>query len=146
MRRCFLCFFFFFSFNLCYRRNFVVVVQRYETNSLGCAPHNTKRINTYTDYNPGLVDDHQVVVISDTLDSDQLACFLGYVDGFYTLTATVCHSIFFYIYALTIATFRNYQYGRLQTIYRYHANNFMAVTGKAYSADACYCSSHLPDR
>src|SRR5690606_7974973 len=86
------------------------------------------------------------VVISDTLDSDQLACFLGYVDGFYTLTATVCHSIVFYIGALTIATFRYDQYGRLRTIYSNHANNLIAVAGKAYSADACCCSSHWPDR
>ena len=49
----------------------------------------TQILNTQANRNTALVDDHEVVIVVDAQNGNQIARFLGDVDGLHTLTATV---------------------------------------------------------
>src|SRR5690606_5356867 len=135
----------FLLFFTCYfsnRCDLVVIFQRNETNTLCRSTHHAECIYPDADYNACFVNNHQVILIGNTLDGDKLTRFVRDVDGLHTFTTSVSNAVIIDIRAFSVAFFRNNQYRYFRTINTNHANNLVLRSGECDSSYARGSSAH----
>ena len=98
-----------------------------------------------TNGNTALIDNHQVLLFSNGLDSYHLARIFRDVECLYTLTATVCYTVVAYDRTLTLTLLTHNEYGLLlRVVDAYHADDFVrgVVLIKSHTAYTRCSTAH----
>src|SRR3546814_8957821 len=81
------------------------------------------------------IDDHQVVLVNNTFDRNQLACFICDVQGLYAFATTVGPPVIVHAGAFSISLFRYHQNGCLWVVYGYPAHSLLIFLSKSYATN-----------